>query len=105
MTADGLTHASSVIAVLKCNEGVSGTLTHAELPLNERAPPYFPAVVQVASVRVPVFPVPEASAVVVPVPSLNEYAATKPDVGLMIAVGSLALLLAVLVSPPPLTVT
>jgi hypothetical protein len=56
VTVDGLTHASSVIAVVRCREVVSGTLMNAELPLNESAPPYLPVVVQVAFEMVPVFP-------------------------------------------------
>jgi hypothetical protein len=52
--------------------------TRALLPLKTSAFPYFPAVVQVAFAIVPVFPFPEESATVVPVPSLNEYAATSP---------------------------
>ncbi len=52
--------------------------TRALVPLKESAAPYFPAVVQVALERVPVLPPPEASAVVVPDPSLKAYAATRP---------------------------
>src|SRR5260370_742754 len=78
--------------------------TRALVPLKTSALPYFPAVVQVAFAIVPVFPFPEESATVVPVPSLNEYAATNPEIGLPIRVASLAVLLAVLTSPPPDTV-
>ena len=49
------------------------------VPLNESALPCLP-VTQVTLVSVPVFPFPDASAVVVPVPSLNAYAATAVNV-------------------------
>ena len=48
------------------------------MPLNESALPFFPAVVHVAPTSDPVCPLPVASAVVVPLPSLNAYAATSP---------------------------
>ena len=99
----GLTHASRVIPVVRCNESESSISIHAFVPLNTSALPYLPAVVDVAFAMVPVFPVPDASDTVVPVPSLNEYAATRPAVPLPIAVTSMAVLLAVLRSPPPLT--
>jgi hypothetical protein len=51
------------------------------VPLKERARPYLPAFVRVAPTIVPVLPLPEASMTVVPLASLNEYAATKPEVG------------------------
>ena len=50
-----------------------------EVPLNDTALPYLPAVLQVAPpLSVPVFNWPEASAVVVPLPSSKEYAAMRP---------------------------
>ena len=52
--------------------------TRAFVPLNESAPPYFPAGAQVAFETVPPLPLPDASATVVPVPSLKPYAATSP---------------------------
>jgi hypothetical protein len=48
--------------------------------LNTSALPNFPDVVHVVFATVPVFPVPEESFTVVPEPSLNEYAATKPGI-------------------------
>src|SRR5437868_1779714 len=75
--AAGLTQASSVTAVLKRSAALSGTLTSALTPLNARASPNLPAVVQVAFVRVPVLPLPDASAALVPVPSLKPKAATR----------------------------
>src|ERR1700704_6047151 len=90
MSAAVFTHASSVIAVVRCSDGASGTVTHADRPSNDSALPYLPAV-QVAFATLPAFPDPELSATVSPVPSLNAYAATRPDVVLVIAVASLAL--------------
>src|SRR3954470_5228455 len=52
-------------------------LTYAFVPLNERALPIFPLVLQVAPLRVPVMAFPEPSAVVVPIPSRNEYDAAR----------------------------
>src|SRR5690242_7230929 len=77
LTADGLTHASIVIPVVRCSEALSGMVTIALIPLNTSALPYLPEVVHVAFAIVPVFPWPERSATVVPVPSLNAYAATR----------------------------
>ena len=53
-------------------------MTRALVPLNVSAVPNFPLVVQVAPLIVPVWPLPETSATVVPVPSLKLYAATRP---------------------------
>src|SRR4051794_6963503 len=53
-------------------------LTIARVPLNERAEPNFPAADQVAPEIVPLLPVPEASAAVVPEPASKAYAATRP---------------------------
>ena len=78
-TVDGLTQASSVIAAVKCKEAASGIVTRAPDPLNVRAFPYFPEVVQVALAIVPVFPLPDESETVVPEPSLKEYAATSVE--------------------------
>ena len=55
-------------------------LTRALVPLNDSAPPYLPDADQVVFDVVPLLPVPEASPTVVPLPSLNEYAATRPVV-------------------------
>src|SRR5262245_50493472 len=76
VTAVGLTQASRVMAVLRCRDAESLMFTRALLPLNDRASPYRPAA-HVALLIVPVLPLPEASATAVPVPSLNEYAATR----------------------------
>ena len=55
-------------------------MTRALVPLNDSAPPYLPDADQVVFDVVPLLPVPEASPTVVPLPSLNEYAATRPVV-------------------------
>jgi len=78
LTVVGLTHASSVIAVVKRREGASGIVTTELVPLNESAAAVLPAVVHVVPDTVPVLPLPDRSLTVVPVPSLNEYAATRP---------------------------
>jgi hypothetical protein len=67
------------MAVVRCSDAESVIVTSVLDPLNDSPLPYLP-VVHVAFVIVPVFPVPDASATVVPVPSLNPYAATRPDV-------------------------
>ena len=61
-------------------------VTSALVPLKTRASPYLPAVVQVAFAIVPLLPLPEESWTVVPVPSLNEYAATRPGIVADVAV-------------------
>src|SRR5215813_9804878 len=80
VTAEGLTHASSVIPLDSCSEAALGTVTTAFVPLNDSALPYLPDVAQVAPVIVPVFPLPDASVTIVPDPSSNPYAATTPVV-------------------------
>src|SRR3989442_9703371 len=77
-TAVGYTHASSVMPVVRWSEAESLMVTIELVPLNTRALLYLPAAVHVPLVIVPVFPLPDESATVVPVPSLNEYAATSP---------------------------
>jgi len=79
--AVGYTHASSVIPVVSPSDPVFGTVTLALVPLNTSALPYRPAVVHVAPLSVPVWLFPDASPTVVPVPSLNAYAATSPAIG------------------------
>ncbi len=74
----GNTHASRVIPVVSCSEGALGMVTRALVPLNVSALPNLPAAVQVAAVIVPLLLLPEESATVVPLPSLNAYAATSP---------------------------
>ena len=71
----GSTHASNVIALVRCSEAESGIVTRELDPLKLNAPPYLPAT-QVAFAIVPLLPFPDASATVVPDPSSNAYAAT-----------------------------
>jgi hypothetical protein len=75
-----LTQASNVIAVVSESDAAFGTVTLAvPLPLNTSAPPKRPDVVRVTPVpSVPVLFDADASAVVVPLVSLNPYAATSP---------------------------
>jgi hypothetical protein len=65
----GNTHASSVIAVVRCSDTESGTVTRELDPLNDSAFPYLPEVVQVVFAAVPLFPFPEASLIIAPMPS------------------------------------
>src|SRR3954470_23645754 len=78
LSPDGLTQASSVIPVVKLSDAESTMFTSALDPLNESAPPYFPALDQVAPLIVPELPLPEESATVVPAPSLNPSESTRP---------------------------
>src|SRR5207244_6291817 len=64
---------------LRSSEGLSLIATQALVPLNESALPLWPAA-HAAFAIVPLFPLPDASATVDPVPSSNEYAATSPVV-------------------------
>jgi len=65
----GRTHASSVIPFVRSSEDVSAIVTRDDVPLKLSAFPYFPAVVHVAPLNVPVFPLPDPSPAVVPSPS------------------------------------
>src|SRR5690348_5043858 len=77
LIAVGYTHASSVMALARSREAESATVTQLFVPLNDRALPYLPEVLQVAPEIVPAFPFPEASPSVEPVPSSKLYAATR----------------------------
>jgi hypothetical protein len=79
--AVGYTHASKVIADVTFNDADPAMLTRLLTPLKSNALPYLPEGVHVAPLIVPVFPLPDASATVVPVPSLKLYAATNPVEG------------------------
>jgi len=68
---EGLIQASRVIAVDKRKAAESATVTREELPLNDSAPAFLPAEVQVALVTAPVRPLPDASLLAVPAPSLK----------------------------------
>ncbi len=67
-SALGRTHASSVMPVVRRNDALSLTFTRA-LPLNESALLNLPAVDQTVLARLPPLPLPDWSAVVVPLPS------------------------------------
>src|SRR3954463_2125625 len=69
LSAVGLIHASSVIAVVRSSDAASGTVTQSLMPLNDNAVPYFPAV-HAAPVMVPVLPVPDTSNTCAPRPSV-----------------------------------
>ena len=71
-TVVGMTHASSVIPVVRRKLAASAMVTRALEPLNTNPLPYLPAVVHVAFWIVPVFPLPDASFSVEPAPSSNE---------------------------------
>src|SRR5215217_6288646 len=77
LMAVGYTQASNVSAPARSKLFASAIVTRAFVPLNDRALPYFPAVVQVAFVMVPLFPFPDVSARVVPVPASKLYVATR----------------------------
>jgi hypothetical protein len=72
LTTEGFTHASSVIPLVSRSEGASGIVTFALEPLKLSAFPNLPCVDQVALPIAPAFPLPEASATLVPEPSLKE---------------------------------
>ncbi len=77
LTAVGLTQASSVIAVVRCSDVASGIVTSALVPLKTSALPNLPALVHVAFVIVPVFPLPDRSADRRARAFVEEYAATR----------------------------
>src|SRR5262245_33744767 len=72
------THASIVSPVERSRLAESLTVTSAFVPLNVSAPPFLPAVHVVPPLVVPRLFLPDESLTAVPVPSLNEYAATSP---------------------------
>ena len=67
------------MAPVRSSAGASAIVTQSFCPSKTSAPPYRPAVVQVAPLTVPVWPRPDASAVVGPWPSPNAHAPTSPD--------------------------
>src|SRR6478735_8240880 len=90
LTTDGLTQASSVIAVVRRNDGASGIVTSALEPLKTSALPNFPLVVHVAFAIAPLLPCPDTSVTAVPAPSSNAYAATSCGlVASVVALGTL----------------
>src|SRR3954465_7529180 len=80
--AVGMIHAESVIPVVRSSEAEPATRPGPVEPLKLNAPPYRPCADQVAPpTTVPRLPLPEASAALVPVPSLNAHAPTSPGGG------------------------
>src|SRR5258705_10640068 len=79
--AVGKTHAESVMAVVTLSEAELLTTTRLLVPLKLSALPYRPSVDHVAPEMVPVLLLSDASATVVPVPSLKPQAATGPEGG------------------------
>src|SRR4249919_3001094 len=77
----GRTQPSTVIAVVRSSELESATETDELVPLNESALPNLPSVDQVAFDSVPPLLLPDLSAVVVPLPSSNPQAPTRPGRG------------------------
>ena len=78
VTADGRTHASSVMPVVRSSEATSATVTRSLTPSNDSARPKRPAVERVAPEIVPVFELPDESVTVVPVVSSKPQAPTRP---------------------------
>src|SRR5262245_35145574 len=78
-TVLGFTQASIVIADVSRSNAVSATVTQLVAPVSVTAPPYLPVAVHDAFDKVPVWPLPDASAAVAPAPSLKPQAAMGPD--------------------------
>src|SRR4051812_21646092 len=76
-SAVSYTHAETVKLPVNCSAAGFPRSTNDVEPSKESPVPFRPGA-QVVLTRVPVMSEPEWSAVVVPVPSLNEYAATNP---------------------------
>ena len=70
-----------VMPVVRLSELLELTATMSLVPSNCSALPYFPAAQTGPFCNVPVLELPEASAAVVPLVSLNEKAATRPTAG------------------------
>src|SRR5687768_14763668 len=79
--ADGRTQASRVIPLVRSSELASATVTLSLTPSKESALPKRPPSTHVAPLIVPAFPLPELSAVAVPLPSSKPYSATRPAGG------------------------
>ena len=77
-SAEGRTHASSVIPVVKSSEFASGTVTQSLTPSKLNAEPNRPAPLHTGPEIEPTFPFPEESAALEPDPASNPYAATRP---------------------------
>ena len=77
-SAAGLTHASSVMPVVRSSDVWSGTVTQSFVPSKLSAPPKRPAAARVAPLIVPWLPRPDASAAWGPLASSNPHAPTSP---------------------------
>src|SRR5262245_10034492 len=75
----GLTQAERVKELDRSREFESGTVTLSSMPSKNSALPTLPAVHKGPFIRVPVFPLPEESETVVPLPSSNFQWVTRPD--------------------------
>jgi hypothetical protein len=76
----GLTQAERVKELVRSSEFESATVTLSLMPSKDNALPTFPAVQTGPLTKVPLFPLPEASEAVVPLPSSNFQWATSPGV-------------------------
>src|SRR6266536_3718340 len=74
----GKTHASQLMLPLVLSESGPPRSTNVELPLNDSALPYLPAVVQSAFCTLPLMPFGPESEATLPRPSFSEYAAIRP---------------------------
>jgi hypothetical protein len=70
-SAVGLTHADSVIRVVRSSEAASGTVTQSLTPSKVSAAPKRPVAARAAPLIVPVLPVPERSVTPAPLASSN----------------------------------
>src|SRR5690348_5113529 len=68
-SAEGLTQASSVMALVRFRSAVWGIVTQLLDPLKASAPPNLPPLTHAAPLSVPTLLLPDASDTVVPVPS------------------------------------
>src|ERR1041384_5262296 len=79
LTVLGLTHASSVMPVVRSSDGASGMVTRSSTPSKLSAEPKRPCVDHAAlPVTIPALPLPEPSPTDVPEPSAKLKAATSP---------------------------
>jgi hypothetical protein len=76
--AAGLTHASSVIPVVRSSDAASATVTQSSTPSNDSARPKRPSGTRVAPLTVPWLLRPDASATCAPLVSSKLQAPTSP---------------------------
>ena len=77
----GIAVKNGVATVDLSSEFASGTVTEAFVPLKESALPNLPAVDQVVFDVVPLLPLPDRSATLVPLPSSKPHAPVRPGSG------------------------